>query len=158
MTLFSAALHTTLLSQCLHSQRNGNTRLSFLPIKLAQLPADVPIPSLGMDSPDLPLSFRLQLPAPASLLPIFIQSLLNKVFPQGSTAKPVRDFRAFPYRMNLVAASRRIPKIFIADEDQIRIITTPNGTGPCDALKFESAIPRQFADDESTGYLVPQFV
>jgi len=60
--------------------------------------------------------------------------------------------------MNLVAASRRIPKIFIADEDQIRIITTPNGTGPCDALKFESAIPRQFADDESTGYLVPQFV
>jgi hypothetical protein len=60
--------------------------------------------------------------------------------------------------MNLVVASRRLPKLYIADQDKIRIVSTPTGTGRSHALVFEDTIPRPFEDDGSTGYLLSQFV
>jgi hypothetical protein len=60
--------------------------------------------------------------------------------------------------MNLVVASLRMPRLYIADQEKIRIVSTPTGTGSNDPLVFEDTIPKPFEDDGSSGYLLSQFV
>jgi len=71
---------------------------------------------------------------------------------------PATIFRTFPGRMNLVAASRQSSTIFTAHEDRVGIVDTPTGHGFCHLPKFRGFRLRQFPDDDSEGYLLPQYV
>jgi len=60
--------------------------------------------------------------------------------------------------MNLVAASKRIPHIYVALGDHIAIYNTPTGEGVNESIKHTEKIERPFEADGSEGYLFPQHV
>jgi hypothetical protein len=60
--------------------------------------------------------------------------------------------------MNLVAASKRSPEIYVALGDNVAIYDTPAAEGVNAALKPERRIRRSFGADGSEGYIYPQYV
>jgi hypothetical protein len=60
--------------------------------------------------------------------------------------------------MNLVAASKRIPDIYVASEESFAIYDTPTGEGMNESIKYKVKIGRPFETDGSEGYLFPQHV
>ena len=59
-----------------------------------------------------------------------------------------------------MAASRRSPELFIAEDDLVSVFDTPTGHGQCGTAKPKDMWLRPFEEDDSVGYLsrerVPQ--
>ena len=55
--------------------------------------------------------------------------------------------------MNLVAASRRTPHVYVARFDRIIIYDTPAGEGVNELVRTKDEIERPFEDDGSEGYI-----
>ena len=74
------------------------------------------------------------------------------------TAKPPSNFITFQARMNLLAASKRLPQIYVAHEDKIGVMPIPSGEGLCDLPSYDRILNRPFPDDGSKGYILAHYV